>query len=762
MPQITIPFDNFFLSAPFGMTLLDSSGKVNRANIRFCNLLQTTEAELHAKSLESYICPDDLTTYQQSIKNNLLSEFSEHNLELRFIRLDGVTIWGRLSVSAFSDQTGQLFTLISIEDLTSVKTLQDTLQINDARMKRIVEAASIGIYDWNLQTNETYWNDSNYTLLNVKKDGNPPNFQSVLAKLPDSVQEKARQKMQTMIEQGGVYEYEYPIQQEDGSYRHILSRSKVTERDNDGKPLTVSGVLTDITDLKAAQENARQAKARFNQAMEANLIGVMICQRNGRVLEANRAFLDMLGFSRTELEAGLLNWRTLTPPEYAEVNARNERIVNVTGIMPVSEKQYFHKDGSRVDVILAFTMFEDDPNTGIAFIVDNTQRKQQERALKENEENLRVLADFIPQMVWMANQHGERYWFNQRWYNYTGATLEQVHGWGWQTLIHPDHRERVIAGIKKSWDTGVPWEDSYLLLCKDGVYYWFLSRAQPVRNERGDIIRWFGTSTDISEIHETQEALQRSQRELTTSNHDLEQFAAIASHDLQAPLRKAKYFCDIVLHQAQGQLDDESLDLLSRALNSLDHMQMLISDLLALSKISREPETFERIDLNQILQQVLINLSDTIQETGATIEAQTMVTLYGNEIQLTQLLQNLVQNALKYQSPKNRPVILIQAGCNETACKISVQDNGIGFEQEYAERIFKPFERLHGKTSPYTGTGMGLAICQRIVERHRGTIIAHSQPDHGATFLITLPLPPQGPHLPSTQNQSVSGSISGF
>ncbi|MCE3237004.1 MAG: domain S-box [Vampirovibrio sp.] len=248
----------------------------------------------------------------------------------------------------------------------------------------------------------------------------------------------------------------------------------------------------------------------------------------------------------------------------------------------------------------------------------------------------------------------------------------------------------------------------------------------------------------ISQALAKSEALLRKYAaELELSNRDLEQFAMIASHDLQAPLRKVKAFLEQLKADTQEHLTLESQDLISRIQRSIQSMQDLINDLLALSQIS-QGKPFAPVDLNNILLEVKADLFAQIHEKQALVEIGPLCSVPGDATQLRQLFQNLIENALKFQKPDAIPQVSITSDLSKEACTIRVKDNGIGFDPKHAQRIFSIFERLHGK-SAYPGTGVGLAICRRIVERHGGTIEAESEPGQGATFFVTLPVhQPQG------------------
>ncbi len=278
----------------------------------------------------------------------------------------------------------------------------------------------------------------------------------------------------------------------------------------------------------------------------------------------------------------------------------------------------------------------------------------------------------------------------------------------------------------------------------DGSIFW--------ANVNGKTIDYKGqtanllTLLDISKTKEAEAELRRYTEELERSNAELEEFAYVASHDLQEPLRKVQAFGDRLESRYGDSLGDRGLDYLSRMRSSAARMQVLIDDLLTFSRVSSRTTEFVSVDLNEIMKSVLADLEIQIKETDAEFEIDEMPTIEGDESRLRQLFQNMVGNALKYRKEGVPPLIRISATealengeGKAPACLISVVDNGIGFEQEYADRIFRIFQRLHGRDR-YKGTGIGLAICRKIVDHHGGKISAVSQEGQGATFSVVLPL----------------------
>lgn len=259
---------------------------------------------------------------------------------------------------------------------------------------------------------------------------------------------------------------------------------------------------------------------------------------------------------------------------------------------------------------------------------------------------------------------------------------------------------------------------------------------------------------EIGERKRAQEKLRQFTIELERSNRELEDFAFVASHDLQEPLRKIQAFGDRVRSKFSEILPEEGADYLMRMQNAAQRMHVLINDLLTFSRVRSNAQPFGAVDLGRVAQEVLLDLEVQVQQTDAQVEIGSLPTIAADPLQMRQLFQNLIGNALKFHRPQAPPVITVhsrsvdrfsnEAGQEFTGnyCQIEFEDNGIGFDEKYLDRIFQPFQRLHAR-GVYQGTGMGLAVCRRIVERHRGFITARSTADQGTVFVVTLPVDQQ-------------------
>ena len=389
---------------------------------------------------------------------------------------------------------------------------------------------------------------------------------------------------------------------------------------------------------------------------------------------------------------------------------------------------------------------------GTSTDIDDQRRTQEE--FRRGEAKFRLLAGAIPQVVWMADSRGWVHYFNQQWFDCTGLTEEQSKGWKWLQAVHPDDREDSHVQWARAVEEGSFMEVAQRLLCTtDKSYRWHLVRGAPLRDELGLIVQWVGTMTDIDDQRRETRLLERLVRERTADleriNCQLEEFAAVASHDLQEPLRKIQAFGDRLQTKCSPALGKQGREYLERILNSAARMRTLINDLLAFSRITTERHDFLLVDLAAVAFEVVSDLEELIQQTGGIVEISPLPKIRADPLQIRQLFQNLIGNGLKFHHPGTPPVVRLTArpvtelgGMTDTPRpawhEIAIEDNGIGFEEIYLDRIFQVFQRLHGR-SDYEGTGMGLAICRKIVERHMGRITARSTPGQGSTFLVILP-----------------------
>ncbi len=287
---------------------------------------------------------------------------------------------------------------------------------------------------------------------------------------------------------------------------------------------------------------------------------------------------------------------------------------------------------------------------------------------------------------------------------------------------------------------------------RDGATLFLDIHPKLIHNAAGQVRGIRSFMVDVTERRRAEQELHRKAQELARSHAELEQFAYVASHDLQEPLRKIQAFGDRLKIKCADTLTDDGRDYLGRMQNAAARMQTLLHDLLALSRVASHPRPFEPVDLASVAWDVVSDLESRIEQLGGRVDVTPLPVVLGDRLQMSQLLQNLIGNALKFHKPGRRPVVAVRAECvagengNAGLCRLIVEDNGIGFDEKYRDRIFQVFQRLHGRNE-YEGSGIGLAICRKIAERHEGSITAESVLGSGAKFTVTLPcVPVTGEH----------------
>jgi PAS domain S-box-containing protein len=270
----------------------------------------------------------------------------------------------------------------------------------------------------------------------------------------------------------------------------------------------------------------------------------------------------------------------------------------------------------------------------------------------------------------------------------------------------------------------------------------FLSTKAPFYDPDGQVIGLVGVTRDITERKAAEEALAETALKLERSNQELEQFAFIASHDLQEPLRKVQVFGSLLKSSYSQEIGDQGLGYIERMQQAAGRMTEMLNGLLSYARITSQGQPFTPVDLQQVVDEVLYDLEARLMQTGGQVEVDPLPVIEADPLQMRQLFQNLLGNALKFHRPDVPPQVKISCSpAPENCVVLTITDNGIGFDEQQAGKLFKPFHRLHAK-SEYEGSGVGLAICHKIVERHAGKITANSQPGVGTTFQVTLPIQP--------------------
>jgi PAS domain S-box-containing protein len=612
-----------------------------------------------------------------------------------------------------------------------------------------------------------------------------------------------------------------------------------------------------------AKEAIRQTQQLLQAIIDNCQSLIYVKDLDGRILIANRPLGEAIGLSVPEI-LGKTSLEIIPDPQVGAAHMANDRQVIESG-------QAITLEESTPGHVFLSGKFPLRDAQGQIFATggvstDITERKRVEEALRESEDRFRTMADSIPQLAWVAQADGFIYWYNQRWYEYTGTTPQQMEGWGWQSVHDPNALPSVMERWKGSIATGSPFDMEFPLRGADGQFRPFLTRVMPIKDAQGRVIKWFGTNTDITEHKRVEVALRESEErlrfaletihtgawdldlvdhtafrslehdrifgyaqllpewtyemflnhvtpedratvdgkfqaamasqgdwniecrirrpdgqlrwilaagrhthdaagtrrrmagvvqditerklaedelrqtaeELRRSNKDLEQFAYVASHDLQEPLRQVRAFVDLLRARHADKFTGDAAEYFQFVYEGATRMSDLVQGLLAFSRVGAKDARPQPVACQQALDAAQANLQTAITEAHARITHDELPTLVAEGTQLTQLFQNLIGNAIKFRRDGARPEVHVGCRRDGRDWLFSVTDNGIGIAPQYQEKVFLIFQRLHGREK-YPGTGIGLAICKKIVEHHGGRIWIESQDSAGCTFHFTLP-----------------------
>jgi len=580
--------------------------------------------------------------------------------------------------------------------------------------------------------------------------------------------------------------------------RHALALGRGEEE----KPVIVSGPaeMRDLADsfnrmageMRLREAALQESQARLRRLYESGLVGVTYWNMDGAIIDANDRFLAMVGYTRAELAAGKIRWTDITPTEYRSLDEQAATELATTGVnsRPL-EKEYIRKDGTRVPIIIAGAMLDEKRFDGVAVVLDITERKRMEEEVRNAELHFRLLSDVAGRLLASDNPQGLvndlcrkvmehlecHVFFNflvdekagrLRLNAYDGIPDEEARKIQWldfgvavsgcvardgSRMIAEDifHTPDIRTALVKSY--GIQAHACHPLMVQGKVIGTLSFGTKTRTSFTPEDLELMKTVTDqvatAMERKQLVEALSKSRdelelrvrertAELETKNRDLQEFAFVASHDLSEPLRKIQTFGSLLETNSGDRLDERAKDYVSRMTGAAGRMQELLDGLLRYSRVETQARDFVELKLSDLVRTVATDLEVSITKIGAQVEIGQLPVIKCDPNQWRQLFQNLIANAVKYHRSEVKTMIRISGEVQDGIARVFVEDNGIGFDMKYLDKIFQPFQRLHGRKE-YPGTGIGLAICKKIVERHGGTITAESSPGKGSTFIIEIP-----------------------
>ena len=615
-------------------------------------------------------------------------------------------------------------------DITERKKNETILAESRERFRALVNATSDVVYQMSADWSEMhtlhgrgFLSDTSKPIKGwLKKYIHPDDFERVMEVLKEAINSK------------GVFELEHQVIQADGSFGWTFSRA-VPILNEKGEIIEWFGAATDVTKRKQAEAELRIARdesekmKRLYEAITASTPDLIyVFDLNYRFTYANEALLAMWGQTwENAIGKGLLELGY--EPWHAEMHEREIDQVVATKQSIRGEVAFPHATlGKRIyDYIFVPVINNEGEVEAVAGTTrDITEIKIIGESLKESEERFRTLADTIPNLAWMADADGWIYWYNSRWYEYTGTTPDQMEGWGWQSVHDPNELPLVLKKWKRSIATGELFDMVFLLKGADGKFRPFLTRIVPVRDEEGKVLKWFGTNTDITD----RENLARQKDE----------FIGIASHELKTPLTSVKGYIQLIKELVREGSFDLVGDLIESSERSVNKLTGLIDDLLDVSKIQAGKIQYEysEFPIHEILNESIREARYLSSQHEFIVEGNTSVKIYGDKLRLEQVLTNFLSNAIKYSPDADKIIISVATEANKL--KVAVSDFGIGIPKRDLSNLFQRFFRADQSAHQFQGLGLGLYISAEIVKRHNGDIGAKSTVGKGSTFYFVIPI----------------------
>ena len=718
-----------------------------------------------------------------------------------FARADGTTNWIRWEVRPWRKADGSIGGLVIFsEDITERKQAQERLQEQasllretQARLHSTLAAGSIGTWTWDIVKDRLVADEFTARLFSIQTDaaaqGLPAEayLQAVLEKDRRSVADA----LARAIKSCGHYDIEYRIRQESGELRWLNARGRV-DGDGAGNAIRFHGAVMDVTDMK-------RTEGRIRRLVDSDVQGVMFWNSRGEITGGNDAFLRIVGYTREDLEAGRVGWAAMTPPEYAHLDRRSLEELAATGVSTPFEKEYVRKDGSRVPILLGAAIFEDSPDEGVCFVLAITERKQVEEKilrlnteleqrviertaeleaanteLRDSQAELTNLFESLPGLYLVLTSDLKIVAVSDAYLKATLTTRQGILGCN-LFEIFPDNPAdpgtSAVSNMRASIDRVIQNAASDTMAIQkhdirraDGVFeerYWspinspmfganrrikyIIHRVEDVTEFVLQKPRHTGSPVELSarvqqmeaEIFQTSQTLQATNQQLEAANKELEAFSYSVSHDLRAPLRAVDGFSQAVLEDYGPQLPEGCREDLQTIRSGAQKMGQLIDDLLTFSRLSRLPLSKSAVDTGKLVRSVLGELNSKQKGRQIDVRISDLEPCQADPALLKQVWVNLLSNALKYTGKREAAVIEIGCAREKGQNVYFVRDNGTGFDMQYAHKLFGVFQRLH-RAEDYEGTGVGLAIVQRVIHRHGGRIWAESELNSGATFYFTL------------------------
>lgn len=615
--------------------------------------------------------------------------------------------------------------------------IEAELRFSNERLDLALKGTTDGIWDWDIVTGKVYFSPRWKEMIGY----GPAEIGDTIKEWESRLHPDDRDRAVAAVDEyfsgkRAAFEIEHRLRHKDGSYRWILSRG-VAVRDAAGKPVRMAGSHVDLTERRQAEQALRESESKL-RVFITNVPAILFSiDRSGVITMAEGRGMQVMKF----VKGGIVGHSVAEL--YGDIPGVVESVKRALAGESFSTAMQLQQ--LFFEVAYSPIRAEDGAVTGVIGVAhDITERHAAEQALEISERRTRLIVENAYDAYVAMDREGVIVDWNPQ--------AERIFGWSRQeaigqslseTIIPQRFREQHLKGLVHYLQTGQgPLLNRRIempALHREGREFPVEMTISTMRIEENVIFSAF--VHDISDRIRAKEELERAAAELRRSNSELEQFAYIASHDLQEPLRMVASYTQLLERRYAAQLDTTAREFIGYAVDGAKRMQQFITGLLQYSRVGTEAQILEPVSLQEAFDFALANLRIAIEESGAKVEARGLPLVQGDARQLTQLFQNLVGNALKFRKPGQAPLVEVWAEREGDFWRVTVRDNGIGLDPRFYERVFVIFQRLHSRDE-YEGTGLGLAICKKIVERHGGRIWVESKEGEGASFSFTLPAAP--------------------
>lgn len=635
--------------------------------------------------------------------------------------------------------------VLVFRDVSAEYRVQQAIQAQEAQLRTVIEA--IPDLVWLKDPNGVFLicNSKVERLFGVKESEIAGKTDYDFTDKP--IADAFRQTDLAAITAGRSIIFEEEVTYADDGHRELIETIKTPMYDPQGNLIGVLGIARDISERKRTEAELRESRQMLSNVLDTIPVRVFWKDRQGVFLGCNRLFAQDVGKKDPQEVIGMDDY-ALSSVAQADLYRRDDQYV----IESEQPKINYEEPQTTAEGTLAWLNTSKIPlrnSSGeiigvLGTYEDITARKRAQKLLQESNERLQLALQAASMGTWEWDVVNDRFVWSPEMFNVYGVEEGEFGGTyaDYLAFMAAESQEMVDAQMKAMLHNlhhAASIQYEHKLMRGNGKSGWVETRAALFLDDEERPMRMIGVCADVTARKEVEIQLEAYTAELERSNRELQEFAYVASHDLQEPLRKIQAFGDRLQQKYQPLLDERGQDYLDRMQSAAARMQTLIIDLLSFSRVRTHGQPFSQVNLTEIVGQVMQDLEVKIHEVDAAITVEPLPEIEADASQMKQLFQNLLSNALKFHHAETPLTIHIHSQIVAPFCEIMVADNGIGFDEKYSERIFLVFERLHGRDR-YPGTGVGLAICRRIVERHGGYIRAQSTPAAGATFIVGLPI----------------------